>query len=61
MTADEVVEDVMNQYSEWFEMMEPPDAMNFLIDQLARRVVEAREEATQYKMTLKRRDLMETR
>jgi hypothetical protein len=58
MTTEEVIEDVLKQYSEWFEMMDPAESMNFLVEQLARRVVSAKEEAERHKMALRRMEIM---
>lgn len=58
MTTDDVVNEVLDMYGEWLEMMEPSDAMNLLVEQLARRVVIAREEAIKHKMALKRLEIM---
>ena len=58
MNTEEVIDEVLELYSEWFEHMDPAESMNFLVEQLARRVVDARQEAIRHKMALKRLEIM---
>lgn len=58
MNDQDVIDEINEYYSEWLEMLEPPEAISFVVDQLVRRVVQARNEAEHYKMALKRMELM---
>ena len=58
MNEESVLQEVLQAYEEYFEMLPLGDAANFLISQLCRRVVIAREEAERHKMALKRLEMM---
>lgn len=58
MDEDEVLQEVIESYEEYLEMLPLPYSVNFLISQLCRRVVIARKEAERHKMALKRMELM---
>ncbi len=59
MNVEDVLNEVYHTYEEWIETLPHHQASNFVIEQLARRVVMARQQAEQYKMALKRRDLIQ--
>lgn len=58
MNEEDVIDEILNSYGEWIEMLCPADADHFVIDQLCRRVASARQEAERYKMALKRLETM---
>ncbi len=58
MNEEDVLQEVIQTYEEYFEMLPLGDSVNFLIDQLCRRVVMARQEAERHKMALKRLEMM---
>ena len=58
MNEEDVIDEIINTYGEWIEMLCPTDADHFVIDQLCRRVASARREVERYKSALKRLEMM---
>ena len=58
MDEESILLEVMKAYEEYLEMLPFPHSVNFLVGQLCRRILSARQEAERYKMALKRMELM---
>lgn len=56
--ADAVIQEMCDKYSEWLEMMSETQTYNFMLNAMAVEVVREREKAENYKMALKRCEIM---